>query len=91
MILPILYKKSVGDVGPGVALDPAHPDGYLSHVVHPATICDIHVGPIQGAWMRCAHCAVSFDVCAECEEAADHDPGHGKSIFLSRAIEEAKG
>jgi hypothetical protein len=43
------------------------------------TLCDIHVGPIQGPWLRCAHCASSFDICRACETVVEHDPAHSRS------------
>jgi hypothetical protein len=44
------------------------------------TLCDIHVGPIQGAWLRCAQCVTNCDVCTDCATIVEHDPKHGEAF-----------
>ncbi|GHJ88425.1 hypothetical protein NliqN6_4827 [Naganishia liquefaciens] len=80
-ILPSLYKTPVGQVASTMPLDPRDPEAYLRCVEHRSTICDVHVGQIKGTWLRCVHCAGSFDVCLNCQAAADHDPTHIFVVF----------
>ncbi|GAA5891158.1 hypothetical protein JCM5296_004913 [Sporobolomyces johnsonii] len=41
-------------------------------------ICDACVQPIRGAWLRCCHCADSFDICSQClpRASSTHPPSH---------------
>lgn len=77
--LPILLRNRVGDVPPGVT--PRDPTAYLQFVLHRETLCDIHSDQIRGTWLRCGHCPAGFDICAEAESIAEHDPTHGESRY----------
>ena len=78
-ILPILYKRKAVELPPSATSDAREdPTAYLSHVVHRETLCDIHSDQIRGVWLRCGHCAAGFDICAEAEAIAHHNPAHGK-------------
>ena len=78
-ILPVLLRNRVGDVVPGINLDPQDPTAYLRHLLHKETLCDVHSDQIKGVWLRCANCPAGFDICTEAEAEAEHDPTHGKS------------
>jgi len=68
----------VGEVSTGAVVNPRDPTGYLKHVLHKETLCDIHSDQIRGIWLRCAHCAAGFDICQDAEQIANHDPTHGE-------------
>lgn len=84
-LLPVLYDPTSPlphDDSPDGPAHPASADGRAHSglgdalVLHPNVICDICLEAIAGGWMRCANCASSFDVCAGCIEAVEHDPKH---------------
>ena len=68
----------MGETPSGAVTNPRDPTGYLKHVLHKETLCDIHSDQIRGVWLRCAHCAAGFDICQDAEQIADHDPTHGQ-------------
>ncbi|KAI5477009.1 hypothetical protein MNV49_006967 [Pseudohyphozyma bogoriensis] len=53
-------------------------------VLHQNVICDNCLEAIPGAWMRCCHCANSFDLCVECLNLIEHDPYHVFAKFTRR-------
>lgn len=77
------YKNKVGQV-PATAPPTHDPTAYLKYVLHRETLCDIHSDQIRGVWLRCAHCAAGFDMCADAEQVADHDVTHVFVVFKAR-------
>lgn len=80
-LLPLLYKSRAGQVPASAPRNPRDPTGYLKHVLHKDTLCDIHSDQIRGIWLRCAHCAAGFDICSDAEQIADHDATHGEYLY----------
>ncbi|KAJ7735656.1 hypothetical protein DFH07DRAFT_843521 [Mycena maculata] len=70
--LPRLYKIPAGPP-PGV-----DPRVYLCSLEHSAAVCDRCMEGIQGAWFRCAYCAM--DLCDACEAVDTHNDAH---IFMA--------
>ncbi|GAA5849111.1 hypothetical protein JCM8547_006450 [Rhodosporidiobolus lusitaniae] len=67
--------------------------GEKEEVLHPNVICDGCAQPIRGAWMRCCHCPLSYDLCASCLTLSPftpspHPPNH-VFVKLKRLVDVA--
>lgn len=94
-ILPILYDPSsslrcdepslsTGSTRSGSS--DGRPDGGL--VLHQNVICDVCLEAISGAWIRCASCSASFDLCSGCLNSVDHARDH-VMLKLTRRVDMA--
>lgn len=53
----------------------------VNQLVHVYIVCDSCFDVVEGAWLRCANCTDSVDLCARCEMRADHDASHVFAVF----------
>ncbi|ETW79011.1 hypothetical protein HETIRDRAFT_147377 [Heterobasidion irregulare TC 32-1] len=54
---------------------------HLQSVRHDYVLCDRHGRSIVGKWFHCVDCR--RDLCAECEDLAEHDSSHVSIVFKS--------
>lgn len=63
---------------------------YVSSLVHPNIFCDVCFNVVEGFWMRCTSCPVSYDVCQDCATRGavyeQHDRSHAFAVF-KRAVD----
>lgn len=50
-------------------------------LIHAFILCDSCFEMIEGAWLRCANCIESVDLCVRCEMRVDHDASHVLAVF----------
>lgn len=93
-LLPVLYDPSSSlrfderaGGGGSIASNGSDGSGGMADgamVLHQNVICDNCLEAISGAWMRCAHCAGSFDVCTGCLGLIQHDEDHVFICFVRK-------
>lgn len=54
---------------------------HLQSMRHDHVLCDRHGRSIVGKWFHCVDCR--RDLCAECEDLAEHDSSHVSIVFKS--------